>query len=53
MYFPTDNDKICWQKIYVGQKQIVVPSEKHIFEISKELDPNADPKFLIGRNESV
>ena len=45
--------KIWRQKLYVGQKQIVVPSENVIFEISKELDPNSGPKFLIGWNESV
>ena len=46
-------NKNSWQKLYVGQKQIVVPSENDIFEISKELDPNSGPKFLIGWNESV
>ena len=33
---------------YVGQKQIVVPSENDIFEISKESDPNSSAKLLIG-----
>ena len=35
-------------KIIRREKQIVVPSENDIFEISKELDPNSGPKFLIG-----
>ena len=47
------NKTTCWQYLYVGQKQIVVPSENVMFEISKELDPNSGPKFLIGWNESV
>ncbi len=41
------------KKCRVGKKQIVVPSENDIFEISKELDPISGPKFLIGWNESV
>ena len=35
------------KKSRVGEKQIVVPSENDIFEISKDLDLRLDSKFLV------